>query len=76
MCLSAPSPGLQSVADPDMHDAAEISRTATPAVVPVESKALQTEETDTPAVVPVESKGLQTEETDIPQVTYLQHFTL
>ncbi|XP_016342165.1 dystrotelin-like [Sinocyclocheilus anshuiensis] len=45
---SAPSPVLQSVADPDMHKAPEISLTATPAVVPVESKGLQTEETEIP----------------------------
>ncbi|KTF83218.1 hypothetical protein cypCar_00029404, partial [Cyprinus carpio] len=46
--LSAPSPALQSVADPDMHNAPEISLTATPAAVPVESKGLQTEETELP----------------------------
>uniref|UniRef100_A0A8C2GT18 Dystrotelin n=1 Tax=Cyprinus carpio TaxID=7962 RepID=A0A8C2GT18_CYPCA len=45
---SAPSPALQSVADPDMHNAPEISLTATPAAVPVESKGLQTEETELP----------------------------
>ncbi|XP_016418883.1 dystrotelin [Sinocyclocheilus rhinocerous] len=45
---SAPSPVLQSVADPDRHNAPEISLTATPAVVPVESKGLQTEETEIP----------------------------
>uniref|UniRef100_A0A8C2DN72 Dystrotelin n=1 Tax=Cyprinus carpio TaxID=7962 RepID=A0A8C2DN72_CYPCA len=45
---SAPSPALQSVADPDMHNAPEISLTATPAAVPVESKGLQTEETEIP----------------------------
>uniref|UniRef100_A0A672M3X4 Dystrotelin-like n=1 Tax=Sinocyclocheilus grahami TaxID=75366 RepID=A0A672M3X4_SINGR len=45
---SAPSPVLQSVADPGMHNAPEISLTATPAVVPVESKGLQTEETEIP----------------------------
>ncbi|XP_059427417.1 dystrotelin [Carassius carassius] len=42
---SAPSPALQSIAGPDMHNAPEISLTATPAAVPVESKGLQTEET-------------------------------
>lgn len=50
MCVcSAPSPVLQSVADPDMH-APEISLTATPAALPVESKGLQTEETEIPQV--------------------------
>uniref|UniRef100_A0A673H2S8 Dystrotelin-like n=1 Tax=Sinocyclocheilus rhinocerous TaxID=307959 RepID=A0A673H2S8_9TELE len=45
---SAPSPVLQcsSVADPDMHN--ETGLTATPPVVTVESKCLQTEETEIP----------------------------
>jgi len=53
---SAPSPVLQFVEDPDMHNAPETSLTASA----------------TPAAVTVQSKALQTEEIEIPQVTYLQ----
>ncbi|XP_056122775.1 dystrotelin [Rhinichthys klamathensis goyatoka] len=47
---SAPSPVLQFVEDPDMHNAPETSLTAsaTPAAVTAESKALQTEEIEIP----------------------------
>ncbi|XP_016107203.1 dystrotelin-like [Sinocyclocheilus grahami] len=50
---SAPSPVLQcsSVADPDTHNAPETGLTATPPVVTVESKCLQTEETEIPQIL-------------------------
>ncbi|CAM4622177.1 unnamed protein product [Leuciscus chuanchicus] len=48
VCFFAPSPVLQFVEDPDMHNAPEINLSASPAAVTVESKALQTEEIEIP----------------------------